>query len=120
MPYAVAAWCPVVTVVFIFIHTQAAGQREGIGYGPFIFSKQRPTPAGQLVQTVCRFQLVTVIAQFFITVLPASRQGMCPEENLVLIVKNSVIGLHLTTRVIGLFLLNIAGGVEVVVVTAVG
>ncbi len=45
---------------------------------------------------------------------------MIAEENLVLVVKGGVIGAHLAPGVISLFLLEIAGGVEIVVVAAVG
>jgi hypothetical protein len=42
------------------------------------------------------------------------------KEDLVLVIKEGVIRLHLATRVIGLFLLNVADGVEIAVITAVG
>ena len=45
---------------------------------------------------------------------------MRAEEDLVLVIKDGVVRLHLATGVVGLFLLNVAGGVEVVVITTVG
>ena len=45
---------------------------------------------------------------------------MIAEENLVLVVEGGVIGAHFATWIIGLFLLDIAGGIEVVVIPAVG
>ena len=45
---------------------------------------------------------------------------MRSKEYLVLVIENRVVGLHLATRVFALFLLDIAGGVEVIVITAMG
>ncbi|SAG09338.1 Uncharacterised protein [Enterobacter cloacae] len=45
---------------------------------------------------------------------------MIAEEDLVLVVKGGVVGTHFATWIIGLFLLDIAGGIEVVVITTVG
>lgn len=120
MPDAITARCPVVTVVFVFIHADPAGQSKAVGHRPFIFRKQCPAPASQFIQTICRFQLVAGIAQFFITILTAQRQGMGAEEDLVLVIEDRVVRLHFATRVVGLFLLDIAGGVELIVIAAVG
>lgn len=97
MPYAVTARRPVSTVVLVFVHTQTAGQRKAFRHCPFIFGKQGPAPARQFVQAVSSFQLITLVAQFLITILPAEGQRMIAEENLVLVVEGGVIGAHFAT-----------------------
>ncbi|MNP42492.1 hypothetical protein D3C76_1362630 [compost metagenome] len=95
-------------VVFVAVHAQAGGQREGFGQTPLVFGKQRPGPTRELVDAGRRRQLVAFVGEVFVLVLATNRGDVRLAEVRHLCVEHSVFQLHAPGRVFDLLALQVA------------
>ncbi|MNM59032.1 hypothetical protein D3C81_702760 [compost metagenome] len=116
----VQAWRPVGAVVLVAVHAQAAGQGEGFGQAPFVFGKQCPRPAGQLVDAGRRGQLVALVAEVFVFVLATESGDVRIAEERHLRIEHGVFQFHAPAGVLDLLALQVAFAGEAVPAPGMG